>query len=205
MRKRTMLAALAVLIAVMMALTSCGGSASYKGRVPARLMPVGAFALPEAGAGEPAPMFHFRAQPHGALLVYFGYVSCPDACPTTLSDVRRVLHALGPDSARVDVAFATVDLSRDTPEVMVPYLRHFIAAGHALVPAREEQLAAAQVAFSATSNVTRTRKGEVEVSHTGDLYLVDSRGNVGLIWRFGTKRDDIAEDLRMFLAREAQK
>jgi protein SCO1/2 len=192
-------------LALLLVLPSCGGGAAYKGRVPSRPMPVGAFALPEAGAGASAPMFHFRAQPHGALLMYFGYVSCPDACPTTLSDVRHVLHALGPDSARVAVAFATVDLSRDTPQVMVPYLQHFVAAGHALVAEREEQLAAAQVAFGATSNVTRTRKGEVEVSHTSDLYLVDSRGNVVLVWRFGTKRDDIAEDLRLFLAREAQR
>ncbi len=201
MRSRGLLAALALLLV----LPSCGGGVAYRGRVPSRLMPVGAFALPEAGAGAPAPMFPFRAQPHGALLMYFGYVSCPDACPTTLSDVRHVLHALGPDSARVEVAFATVDLARDTPLVMVPYLRHFVAAGHALVAEREEQLAAAQVAFGATSNVTRTRKGEVEVSHTGDLYLVDPRGNVAVVWRFGTKRDDIAEDLRLFLAREAQR
>ena len=203
---RAQLRALAATLMAALVLQSCGGGpAGWRGRVPSRPMPVGAFALPEAGAGAAPPLFHFRARPRCALLVYFGYVSCPDACPTTLTDVRRVLRALGPDSARVDLAFATVDPGRDTPQVLVPYLHHFVPAGHALVPGRDEQLAAVQVAFGATSNVTRTRTGEVTVSHTGDLYLVDPRGEVAVIWRFGTKWQDVAEDLRLFLAKQAQK
>ena len=193
------------LVAALGLSAGCGpATPAWKGHPPARPTHVGALELPEVMAGSEARPFAFRAKSGGALLVYFGYVSCPDVCPTTMADVRRALRALGPDAARVEVAFATVDLNRDKPQVLLPFVRHFIANGHALVAERDEQLAAAEVAFGATSSVTRSRKGDVDVSHTGDLYLVDPRGDVPVVWRFGTKPADIAEDLRLFLAMEAQ-
>ena len=59
------------------------------------------------------------------LLVYFGYTSCPDSCPTTLFVMAETLRALGSDADDLQPLFITLDPQRDTPEVMDAYVRSF--------------------------------------------------------------------------------
>ncbi|MDA3005045.1 MAG: SCO family protein [Actinomycetota bacterium] len=84
---------------------------------------VGGVSLPgvgPGGRGKPVPM---RAKPGNLLVVYFGFASCPDVCPTTLSDVRGALKRLPADQRkRVEVAMVTVDPTRDTANVMRSYV-----------------------------------------------------------------------------------
>jgi cytochrome oxidase Cu insertion factor (SCO1/SenC/PrrC family) len=47
------------------------------------------------------------------LLVYFGYMHCPDICPTTLAEISETLDLLGP-AAEVQPLFITIDPERDT-------------------------------------------------------------------------------------------
>lgn len=141
----------------------------------------------------------FRARPGGVLIAYFGYASCPDVCPATLATVRQALELVGPESDRVDFAFVTVDPVRDTAAVLVPYVRTFFPAGHAIRPADQSSLGAAERAFGAASTVTRAPHGEVRVSHTPFLYAVDARGRVGFEWAFGVTPARLAADLRSLL------
>lgn len=55
------------------------------------------------------------------MLVFFGYTFCPTICPTTLSEIALALERLGPDAAKVQPVFITVDPERDTPDVMGLY------------------------------------------------------------------------------------
>ena len=57
--------------------------------------------------------------------MFFGYTQCPDACPTTLSELAAVMQTLGPDAARVQVLFVTVDPERDTAELLAQYVPAF--------------------------------------------------------------------------------
>ena len=50
-------------------------------------------------------------------LVSFGFISCPDVCPTTLLEVKQILEQLGAEAARLQPVFITVDPARDTREV----------------------------------------------------------------------------------------
>ena len=59
------------------------------------------------------------------LLIYFGYTSCPDVCPTTLTAVAGALDALGAGAAKVQPLFITLDPWRDTPPVADRYARAF--------------------------------------------------------------------------------
>ena len=72
----------------------------------------------------PAPEFTLRSDTGktvrlrdwrgNVVLLYFGYTSCPDVCPTTLSDLAEVKKQLGPAAQRLRVALVTVDPERDT-------------------------------------------------------------------------------------------
>lgn len=59
-------------------------------------------------------------------LVFFGYTYCPDICPTTLAEVRRIYSALPQDVRdRLQVWMVSVDPERDTPQQLRAYLDFF--------------------------------------------------------------------------------
>lgn len=159
---------------------------------------VSAIALPAAdGSG----VLAMPADPGGLRIVYFGYTSCPDVCPTTMSDLRRTLAALPEDEqARVEVAMVTIDPARDGGQLLVDYVTAFIPAAVAVRTEDDSQLRAATSAFGADYEVTTDAEGEVEVSHTGELYAVDDAGLVVMQWPFGTGHDSLTRDLRSLLA-----
>ena len=202
-RRVAVIAMLALAWAMLGGCSSAGGAKQLKGMRPPGPAYVGGVTMPEVEPGQPDRTFHFRAAPGHVLFVYFGYTNCPDICPTTLSDLRRALRKVGGASARVEVAFVTVDPYRDTAEVLVPYLASFTQGAHALYPRTQQQLGQAESAFGATSMVSKKPDGSFEVSHTGLAYIVDPTGHVLVQWDFGTSADVMAHDLRVLLAHPA--
>ena len=59
------------------------------------------------------------------VLLYFGYTFCPDVCPTTLSELNRVVEGMWPDGEQVQVVMVTVDPERDTLEKLHEYVAIF--------------------------------------------------------------------------------
>jgi protein SCO1/2 len=59
------------------------------------------------------------------MLVYFGYATCPDVCPTTLALMSDALAKLGPDAKKIVPVFITIDPERDTPKALKTYLHAF--------------------------------------------------------------------------------
>ena len=59
------------------------------------------------------------------VLLYFGYTSCPDICPTTLDAVADAMHLLGARADRLQPVFVTVDPRHDTPAVVGDYVKLF--------------------------------------------------------------------------------
>ena len=71
------------------------------------------------------------------ILLYFGYTSCPDVCPTTLAEFTEVKKQLGPAAQRLRVALVTVDPERDTPKRLRTYTRAFDSTFLGLTGSRE--------------------------------------------------------------------
>jgi protein SCO1/2 len=161
---------------------------------------VGSVTLPDASNGGAAlPM---RAEPDGLLIVYFGYTSCPDVCPTTMSEVGQAIRALPTDlTARIDVAMVTLDPDRDTADRLTDYLGHFFARSHAVRTTDADQLDAAAAAFQVRFSVEEHQPGsDYKVSHTAVTYGVDETGTVRVEWPFGMRSDAITSDLLILLA-----
>jgi len=59
------------------------------------------------------------------VLVFFGYTSCPDLCPTALLEIAQTLVQLGPLAARVQPIFVSIDPQRDTPKILEEYVSDF--------------------------------------------------------------------------------
>jgi protein SCO1/2 len=71
--------------------------------------------------------FRFGAETAGKpTLLFFGYTTCPDVCPTTLADIAQGLSQV-PEEVRkqTQVVFVTTDVKRDTAAVLKSYLAKF--------------------------------------------------------------------------------
>lgn len=199
-RTRGLVAALAAATLVLVA-AGCGGEDT-----PTTLsrfdqpLDVSAVALPDvspAGRGEAVPM---GAAPGGLQLVFFGYTTCPDICPTTLARIRAVRRALAPaEASRLSVAFVTVDLARDTPARLNGYLGSFLPRYRAFRATSAAELATAERAFKAAHTIARGKDGTVEVSHTSVLYVVDDSARAVAMFRYGTDPEDMTTDVRRLL------
>lgn len=145
--------------------------------------------------------FELVARPESLLVVYFGFTNCPDICPTSLAELRVALKRLGDDAERIDLAMITVDPDRDTAEVLNGYVGSFVERYHVLRPSSSEELETVENAFLASSSVTTTPDGRVEVSHTATTYVVDENGVVQVELPFGHGLDNLVNDLDVLLDR----
>lgn len=205
--------AVAACLAVGLVLGSCGrgdesdaaprsvAATELSGVVRDPPLDLGAITLPDASA-QGAP-FTLKAQPNGLLLVFFGYTNCPDVCPTTMSEVKRVRRDLGDDGSRVEVAMVTVDPARDTAAVLSSYLGHFFDDAHALRTDDPALLDAviSNVGLTVTTRPT-TDPAYYTVDHTATLFGVDADGKVVVEWPFGTSAQAIGSDVRQILDQE---
>ena len=142
--------------------------------------------------------FKLSAMRGKIVLLYFGYTFCPDVCPTTLSDLRRVMDDLGEDATRVQVLFVTVDPERDAPEKMREYVSHFNPTFIGLSGSMEELevIWSDYGVYREEEQLPNSATGYL-VNHTARVYLIDQNGNLRLSYSFGTPTDDIVHDLKI--------
>lgn len=79
-----------------------------------------AFELVDTG-GVPRALRDYRGH---IVVIFFGFLHCPDACPAGLFKLALVMKQLGQAAANVQVLFITLDPERDTP----PSLRSYVSA-----------------------------------------------------------------------------
>lgn len=198
----SVLAALLVVVSV----AACSGgedaggeNGGFAGIVREPAPDVSTISLPAANAERAA--MPFRARTNSLLVAYFGYLSCPDVCPTTMADLRTAVGGLSAEQrAAVDVVMATIDPTRDTADALAAYVQAFVPTGYGLRTEDQAQLRSAAEAFGADYQVATTAAGVVEVAHTAFVYVIDDNGRVRLTWAFGTKATDMRADLKRLLA-----
>jgi protein SCO1/2 len=111
------------------------------------------------------------------LLIYFGYTSCPDVCPTTLTALAGALDALGAGAAKVQPLFITLDPWRDTPPVADRYARAFTPLLIGLSGAPED-IRRVVDEYRVTSAIQRDDHdpGAYALEHSAVLYLMAPDG-----------------------------
>lgn len=145
--------------------------------------------------GKSRTLADFRGK---AVVLFFGYTHCPDACPTTLADLAHVMRLLGKDAERVQVLFVTVDPERDRPELLAQYVPSFDPSFLALY-GDAQATAQAAGAFGVTYRKQPTSSG-YNMDHSAGAFLIDQKGRVRLLAPYGQRADWLAEDIRLLLA-----
>jgi protein SCO1/2 len=157
-------------------------------------------ATPVPSLTNPGSDVVFRAEDGGFRAVYFGYTNCPDVCPTTMADWAITLRRLPEElAAQVSTVMVTVDPDRDN-DILPGYIESFVADAEAAGTTDADVLAAAAAPFGVSYEVTTSDDGDVEVSHSGFLYLVDDQGRLVVTWPFGTSSTEMAADIEQLFA-----
>ena len=134
------------------------------------------------------------------LLVYFGYTFCPNSCPTMLLDIATALRELGPDAAKVQPLFITIDPQRDTPQVMQQYTQSFDPRILGLI-GTQQQIAAAALEYGAyyVRHSTGSGISDYLIDHSTYLYVMDPEGKFVHAFHGDTSGERIADLLRGLL------
>jgi protein SCO1/2 len=135
-----------------------------------------------------------------AVVVFFGYTQCPDVCPTALQEMAEAKQLLGPDGARLQSIFITVDPERDTPELLQAYMANFGADFVALRPTAE-QLPKVTKDFKI---YYKKVEGKTAISYTMDhsagSFTFDPQGRIRLYNRHASGADALAADVKILLS-----
>ncbi|HEX7043157.1 MAG TPA: SCO family protein [Burkholderiales bacterium] len=163
-----------------------------------------------AHTGVRASTADFRGR---VLVVFFGYVNCPDICGPTLAKLAGLRDALGPVADRLQVVFVTVDPARDGPAELAQFLSRFDASFVGLTGSAEEIVAAAReyrVVMSPApaphghaDHAAAASRPLVPIDHTGTMFVKDPAGKLRLLWKSDTTVADMLHDVRLLLGQAA--
>ncbi|MSO72319.1 MAG: SCO family protein [Rhodospirillaceae bacterium] len=141
------------------------------------------------------------------LLLFFGFIRCPDVCPTSMLYAADLLKALGAEARNLQIAFVTVDPERDTPAVLRDYLANFDPRLAGLTGS-PEQISAVTKAFGAYY-AKRALEGldDYTMDHSTAFYLVNADGKFQRAFALNDDSDGLTDELRaaMSAASPAQK
>jgi len=145
--------------------------------------------------GKPRTLADFRGK---VVVVFFGYVSCPDVCPTTLAELKSVVEQLGEEGKRVQVLFITVDPERDTRELLAQYVPVFHPSFLGLYGDNEQTARTAKEFKVFYQKVAGSRPDNYSVDHTAGSYVFDTSGRIRLFSSHG-QASTLAADIRTLL------
>lgn len=152
---------------------------------------------------EDGSTFRLSDQQGSVVLLFFGYTSCPDVCPTTMAEIKQALDRLSADfRGRVRVVFVSVDPKRDTPERIQDYANHFDASFIGL-SGSEQELAGIWNDYGIyRQEVSGATSLGYTVDHTARVTVIDSMGYMRVSFGFGTPVEDVTHDLQLILREE---
>jgi protein SCO1 len=134
------------------------------------------------------------------VVLFFGYTSCPDVCPTTMAELNQALSELKEkDAAQVQVLFVTVDPRRDTPQRMQEYVNHFNSHFVGL-SGTEQELSKVWSDYGIFREIVNDNSAAgYSVDHTTRITMIDRNGNMRVSFGIDTPLDDIVHDLNFLL------
>ena len=134
-------------------------------------------------------------------VIFFGYTSCPDVCPTTLADLARMLKLMGSQADQVQVLFISVDPEKDTPQLIKGYLSQFDSRMIGVSGTLDDIHTTAREYNIFFEKKPTSYPGGYTIDHTAIIFLIDPAGNLRMIFPYGTKPPDMAADISYLLGK----
>lgn len=180
-------------------------SACDQGSPGGRAMPFRGIDITGAPYGKGFALTDFNGQPRTladyrgkVVMLYFGFVQCPDVCPTALTRAAAVQQQLGANAEKLQVVFVTVDPERDTLPLLRDYMAAFDPSFMALTGSAGQIKAVADEFHVYYKKVSTG--STYTMDHTALSYLFDPFGHIRVVLRHEQTADDYTADIRQLLA-----
>lgn len=129
-------------------------------------------------------------------ILYFGYLFCPDVCPTALATLGEVLNQIKRDD--IKVLFITLDPERDTPQDLGEFARNFYQNSIGVRLADLDKTAKNYGVKFKKVDMPESAMG-YSMAHSSAFYLLDKNGDF-----FGEvsnlTQEEISENILKMLA-----
>lgn len=178
---------------VLLILIPAGASCSSE---PELDHPGGDFTLTDHN-GERRSLHDFKGK---AVLLYFGYTGCPDACPTTLTKIKQVYQSLGEKKAKkIQTVFVTIDPERDSLSKLKNYMNFFEIDAIGLRGSPEEVRKAADLYGVTYEKVEMGSAAGYLMDHSTYTYLIDPSGKLRYRFRHGDSPSHMKSIIQLLL------
>jgi protein SCO1/2 len=146
-------------------------------------------------ADGPVSLHDYRGK---VVVLYFGYASCPDVCPTSLGLLSLALRELKQEELDdVQVFFISVDPERDTVDRLKGYARAFHPniMGITGSPDKIRNIARRYGALYIKVKLPGSALGYA-IDHSSTYYVIDRKGVVRSLVHHGSSVEDIVSRIR---------
>ena len=183
-------AALACGVGIAVGLAACRQDAPVPSAAPPRPSFGGDFTLINQD-NQPFRLQDIRGR---AAFLFFGYTSCPDMCPVTMSRIATALRRVGPAAAPVVTLFVSVDPRRDTPAVLKEYVGSFSTPLIGLTGS-EDEIRRVAAAYHAAYEFVPSGTPNYLINHTSAIFLIDREGRLRQYFKFDENPNTLAAAL----------
>jgi len=139
--------------------------------------------------------FRLSEQRGKVVVIFFGYTFCPDVCPTTLMEFKKIRARLPRENDRVQFVFVTVDPERDTPTKLRDYLAAFDPAFVGLTGTMAELEPVWRAYGVYRAKVPGSSDMAYTMDHSSRVYVIDANGNLRVTYSYGEDADNVVQDL----------
>lgn len=133
--------------------------------------------------------------------LYFGYMSCPDICPTSLWNLSSAMRMLTAEQAeQVQGLFVSLDPDRDSPKAMGLFVKGFFDTYIGLTDSKEvlDKVARQYSVIYEKVPLKDSAMGYV-LDHSSVIYLIDKMGVLQYYTPHNTAPEEIKDDLLKLL------
>ena len=132
------------------------------------------------------------------VVIFFGFLHCPDACPAGLFKLAQVVKQLGQVAPQVQVLFITLDPERDTPPSLKRYVSAFDPRFIGLTGTATQ---IDQAASSFNVQYARVPLGnDYTIDHSTGIFIIDGAGRLRLIGTTNSPVADFVHDITALAA-----
>lgn len=133
------------------------------------------------------------------VMMSFGFTSCPDICPVTLSKQKYLMKQLGEDASELQNILITIDPKRDTPDTLKNYLAYFDASFMGLTGTLDEIKSVARQYHSSFKRHEIQSSENYIFGHTVSVFLIDQQGRLRGHYKIEKEFDKLLADTRQLI------
>jgi protein SCO1/2 len=144
--------------------------------------------------------FHLKDLRGKIVLLFFGYTSCPDACPSTLAKLQRSFNLLTSEQIeQVRTVFISVDPDRDNPRLLKDYVDYFGVNAIGLTGSKTEVDKVVEAYQAHYLKIPGDTGNWYSINHTTTVFLHDKQGKVRYLFLYEDTPEQLAEAIRKYL------